>query len=156
MVYLRLVRDILDLDDRIMRYRPRGVPRRRQRRVLGIWVKNWLRRHEDLDQYQDPIAELYQGDKPTNFMQMSPEIFTEIERCLMPDLLRQTTLILKPLTPGLRLAIILRQLATGDSDISLQYTFRDAHSTSSCIVPEECDAIFRHHRDDYVGCLTCR
>ncbi|XP_066969237.1 uncharacterized protein [Macrobrachium rosenbergii] len=60
----------------------------------------------------------------------------------------QRTFWKEPLTPGLRVAITLRFLATGDSYKSLQYSFRVAHNTISCIVPETCRAIVSAFGDE--------
>ena len=54
----------------------------------------------------------------------------------------------KALEPGLRLAITLRYLATGDSYTSLQYEFRVAHSTISFVMPETCKAIIQEYIDE--------
>ena len=73
----------------IMRFRRRVLPQRRRKRAPVTWVRQWLRRREDRDQYCNLVAELLQEeDQPafTNFMWMSPEIFTETEHWLTPDL----------------------------------------------------------------------
>nr|CAI5867144.1 unnamed protein product [Callosobruchus analis] len=48
----------------------------------------------------------------------------------------------KPITPGERLAVTLRYLATGDSYKSLMYLFRIPQTTIARIIPECCDAIY--------------
>lgn len=53
-----------------------------------------------------------------------------------------------PLKPGLKLAITLRFLATGNSYKSLAFDFRVAHNTISLFVPEVCRAILEEYRDE--------
>ena len=60
----------------------------------------------------------------------------------------------EPLSPGLKLAITLRHLASGDSYSTLQYTFRVARSTINKLVPEVSDAIIRAYRDEVKTCRT--
>lgn len=53
-----------------------------------------------------------------------------------------------PLAAGLKLAITLRYLATGDSYRSLAFGFRVAHNTISKFVGEVCQAIIDEYRDE--------
>ena len=146
----------MDLYDMIIRLRRRVLPQRR-RRTPVIWIRQWLRRREDRGQYHYLVAQLYHEDQPafTNFMLMSPKILPEIERRLTPDLQKQTTFLLEPLRPDLKLAITLRHLATGESYVSLQFAFRMGRSTINRFVPEVCDAIIRYYHDDVVTCPIC-
>ena len=57
-------------------------------------------------------------------------------------------------SPGVKLAVTLRHLATGDSYNTLQYAFRVANSTIDKFVPEICDAIIRAYRDQVMQCPT--
>ena len=56
--------------------------------------------------------------------------------------------------PGLRIAVTLRYMATGDSYKSLQYGFRVAHNTISKVVPETCEAIVEEYMAEEVVCQT--
>eukprot|EP00057_Strongylocentrotus_purpuratus_P028550 XP_011683024.1 PREDICTED: putative nuclease HARBI1 [Strongylocentrotus purpuratus] len=51
-----------------------------------------------------------------------------------------------PLQPGLKLAITLRFLATGNSFRSLEFSFRVAHNTISIFIPVVCQAIVDEYR----------
>ena len=84
----------------------------------------------------DPMA--YQ-----NFIRMPPELFQELEQRLGPENQRERTWMREPLSPGLKLAVTLRHLASGDSYPTMQYAFRVARSTINKFVPEVCDAIIR-------------
>ena len=59
-----------------------------------------------------------------------------------------------PVSPGVKLAVTLRHLATGDSYVTLQYAFRVASQTIEKLVPEVCDAITRAYRDQVMQCPT--
>ena len=52
------------------------------------------------------------------------------------------------LDPGLKLAITLRYIATGNSYKSLQYSFRVAHNTIAVFIPEVCQAIVDELQDE--------
>ena len=52
-----------------------------------------------------------------------------------------------PVSPGVKLTVTLRHLATGDSYTTLQYAVRVASPTIEKFVPEVCDTITRAYRD---------
>ena len=58
-----------------------------------------------------------------------------------------------PVSPGVKLAVTLRHLATGESYTTLQYTFRVASPTFEKFVPEVCDAVTRA-TDQVMQCPT--
>ena len=60
----------------------------------------------------------------------------------------------KALNPGLKLAITLRYLATGDSYHSLMYGFRVSHSTISLLFRDVCEAINEEFAAEGVTCPT--
>ena len=60
----------------------------------------------------------------------------------------------EPLSPGLKLAVTLRHLASGDNYPTLQYAFRVARSTINKYVPEVCNTIIRAYRDEVMTCPT--
>ena len=93
------------------------------------------------------MAELNEKDQPayTNFMRITPEIFTEIECCLTPDLQKQ-------LCSGLKLGIILRHLATRESYVSLQFAFRVERLKIYHFISDMFDTIIRYYHDEVVAC----
>ena len=116
----------------------------RKRKRRKHWVRPYLRRRQQLGHYHALMRELA-GENPelyANFMRIDEELFNEIVEKVRPYLQRQTV-VRAPLEVGLRVAITLRFLATGDSYHSLGYAFRVAHNTISILVPETCRAIVR-------------
>ena len=131
------------------------VQRRRQRqRQREVGVKPWLLRRPVFDQYENLLVELNREDPRgyKNFLRVTPELFNELVDRIGPHLQKNTTFWRKSLEPGLRIAITLRYMATGDSYKSLQYGFRVAHNTISKIIPETCDAIVLELSDEVMHC----
>jgi hypothetical protein len=89
-----------------------------------------------------------------NFQRVDPEMFQEILARVAPRIQRQDTFMRKALEPGLRLAITLRYLATGNSYTSLQYGFRVSNNSICQIVPETCEAILSEFQDETMKCPT--
>ena len=56
--------------------------------------------------------------------------------------------------PGLKLAITLRYLATGNSYKSLMYGSGVASNTIRSIIPEVCEAIIAEYAEDVISCPT--
>ena len=78
-----------------------------------------------------------------NFIQMLPELCQELEQRIIAAFQRDRTLMRDPVSPGVKLAVTLRHLATGDSYTTLQYGFRVISATIEKFVPEVCDTITR-------------
>ncbi len=60
---------------------------------------------------------------------MDPDMVFELVERLTPRIEKQVTSYRKALQPGLKVAITLQHLATGDSYHSLMYNFQVAHNT---------------------------
>ena len=82
-----------------------------------------------------------------NFIQMPPELYQELEQRITAEFQRDRTLMRDTVSPGVKLAVNLRHLATGDSYTILQYAFRVASPTIKKFVPEVCDAITMAYRE---------
>lgn len=115
--------------------RPHNTPE--QRLLHGDWT-NLLRtlRIEDEESF-------------VQYMRMPPGMFDEILARVTPQLTKQTTNFnQKPLEPGLKLALTLRHLATGDNYPTMAYAYRVSRHTVTKIIPEVCEAIFNAYADE--------
>merc|ERR1712002_726816 len=88
-----------------------------------------------------------------NYMRMPPETFLELLQRITPRI-ENSYRYRRPLDPGLKLAITLRYLATGNSYKTLQYAIRVAHNTISLFIPEVCQAIISEYQDEVFSCPT--
>lgn len=102
-------------------------------------------------QYETLMQELMQechGDFKS-FLRMEVEMFMELLHRVAPVIAKNMR-YREPLDPGLKLAITLRYLATGNSFHSLAFAFRVAHNTISLFVPEVCDAIVQMYQPEVI------
>ncbi|XP_034034854.1 putative nuclease HARBI1 [Thalassophryne amazonica] len=129
--------------------RRQAIARRRR-----MWVSPWLQHRRLHGQYEKLMKELHAEDVTafTNFMHMEPPAFHELLTRIAPRITKQDTNCRKALEPGLKLAITLRFLATGNSYKSLQYGFRVAHNTISMFIPQVCQAIIEELSDEVLMC----
>ena len=56
--------------------------------------------------------------------------------------------------PGLKLALTIRHLASGDKYPTLQYDFRVARNTICTVIPEVCRAIVAEFKEELIPCPT--
>ena len=129
--------------------------RKEARRRRSVWVKPWIQRRPLQGQYEQLMKELHAEDVSafTNFMRMGPEDFHELLTRIAPRITkRDTNYYRKSLEPGLKLAVTLRFLATGNSYKTLQYGFRVAHNTISVFIPQVCQAIINELSDEVLMC----
>ena len=130
----------------------------RRRRQRAMWVRPWLAadRRLQFGQYDQLMTELRLEDHHsfTNYLRMEPAMFDEILQRVGPSITRQDTRMRRALEPGLKLAVTLRYLATGDKYPTLQYDYRVARNTISLFVPEVCRAITEVYKDEVIKCPT--
>ena len=67
-------------------------------------------------------------------------MFDELLNRVGPRIRKMDTHYRKALEPGMKLAITIRRLASGDKYPTLQYAFRVARNTICMIIPEVCQA----------------
>ena len=89
-----------------------------------------------------------------NFTRMEPAIFYLIEERIAPRLRKSTTKFRKPLEIGLKLAVTLRHLSTGETYTSVQYHCRVGRTTICKFVPRVCKAILQEFQHKYLICPT--
>ena len=81
------------------------------------------------------VKHFRQGDVQSfrDFVRINPDMFNQMVEDLTPRLQKKTTNRRKPMCTGLKLAITLRYLATGDSYNALAYGFRVSPTPSSLL-----------------------
>ena len=154
LLLLEMERQLVIISAMIERLRRRwGLPVR-QRRHKRYWVRPWITQAECEEEGQYtrlmPRLELDDHMAYRKFIQMPPKL----EQRLTPELQSERTWMREPLSPGLKLAVTLKHLTSGDSYPTLQFTFRVARSTINKFVPEVSDAIIRAYRDQVLTCPT--
>ena len=101
-----------------------------------------------------PVLELDDPMAYRSIIQMAPKLFQELQQRLGPEIQRERTWMIELLSPGLKLAVALRHLTSGDSYPTLQYAFKVARSTINKFVPEVCHAIISAYQDEMMTCPT--
>jgi len=126
--------------------------RRQQRRRRRVWVRPWIQRRQLFGQYETLMAELERESRGdfVGFMRIDPEMFHELLMRLTPRLTKADTNFRKALEPGLKLAVTLRFMATGDNFRDLAYAFRVPHNTISMFLGDVCQAIVAEYGDEAV------
>ena len=81
-------------------------------------------------------------------------MFDELLARLGPRCTNQDTNYRKAIEPGMKIAMTLRHLASGEKYTSMKFDFRIHHSTMSIIVQEVCQAIVEEYKDEAVNCPT--
>ena len=95
----------------IHRMQSRIASKRRRK----IWVKNWIKKRSIHGAYHQLMKELSCLDvsRYRNFVRMDSTSFETLINMMGPKVKRQDTVMRKAISPGERLAITLRFLATG-------------------------------------------
>ncbi len=83
-----------------------------------------------------------------NYMRMEPCMFHEPLLRVTPRITKKDINFRRALEPGLKLAITIRYMATGNSYHSLSYSFRVPHNTISGIVKEVSTAIMAEYENE--------
>ena len=113
-----------------------------------------MTRRQELGQYDSLLTELHREDQSgyRNYLRITPDLFQEMVEKLSPRLRKLSTFMREPLQVGLKLAVTLRFLATGNSYKSLQYSFRVETSTICTFIPEVCKAIIAVYMEEVLHC----
>ncbi|XP_014661400.1 PREDICTED: uncharacterized protein LOC106804647 [Priapulus caudatus] len=117
-----------------------------QRRPKCCQTRPWLLRRPMYGHYEALMYELELEDPQAfqEFTRMDVETFHDLQTRVEPLLTKTSTRLRQPICPGLKLALTLRYLATGEFYRSLRFNFRVAHNTMSGIsgiVASVCQAI---------------
>ncbi len=134
------------------RRRPRRGGRPRKKRKWWVRPFGTYDRRLQYGHYDNLMQELGVDDPTSyfNFLRMSPAMFEELLVRITPRIQKKETRMRKPHSPGLKLAITLRYLATGEKYPSLQYGFRVSRHSVAIIIPEVCTAIHQELADEVI------
>ncbi|XP_077511023.1 uncharacterized protein LOC144121599 [Amblyomma americanum] len=128
---------------------------RRRRRRPRWWVRPVFvaRRQEGL--YHTAMQRMREGDHELfrKFFRMTPVLFDEVLRFVLPDLTRQHV-VREPLEPGERLAIALSYLASGQDICNVALAFRVGIETARRCIHETCRAIWERLKDHFMQTPT--
>ena len=139
-----------------LRRQPPPPRRRRRRRKRSLWSRQWLLRRELFGDYDNLLWELHREDYKgfRTFIRITPDFFEEMVERITPAVIKQDTRLRKALPVGLKLAVTLRFLATGNSYTSLGFSFRTSKSAISLFVPVVCQALIDAYQPEVMRCPT--
>lgn len=89
--------------------------RRRRRRNRVVWTKKWIQNRKSQGAFHQLLKELQQLDTSSykNFVRMDAATFEELLLLIAPKITKKDTVMREAISPGERLAVTLRFLATG-------------------------------------------
>lgn len=130
--------------------------RRGGRRQRRWWSRDWILQRPVYGQYKGLMAELSAEDPTSykNFIRVDQHMFEELLNVVRTRNAKKNTWYRQSIDPGLRLAITLRYLATGDSYKTLMYGFRVAQNTICGIILDVCEAIVAAYAEDAIQIPT--
>ena len=104
--------------------------------------------------YDQLMVELRNEDHAsfTNFLRLPPAMFDEVLARVAPRITKKYTSFREPLEPGMKLALTLRHLASGNTYASMKFGWRVPHNTQSLVVREVCEAIIAEYVDEVLIC----
>ena len=130
----------LDLERRVLIQQMKNDRLRRRR---SRWVKPWVAQRNEVCMYSK-LMKLLRDHNPEDFRQMlrvTPQMFDEILERVTPLIQKETTRFRKPLEPGLKLALTLWHLATGEKYRAMRFSWSVPHNTICKVVREVCKAL---------------
>lgn len=132
----------------------RGRPAKRQMKKK-MWVRDIFLQRKAQGAFHNLLKEMRLTDKNKyfNYLRMTPTQFDLLLHKIGPsisknDFRRET------ISPAERLSLTLRYLASGDSMVSVSYSFRIGPTTVSNIISETCEAIWTNLKDNILKVPT--
>ena len=122
-----------------------------------FWVRDMLKRRQQYSQYHSLIKELelFEREYLFKYLRMSPERFEHMLQIVSPFIKKKHCRSRDPLSPAERLVIALRNLATGDSQLSQTFNFRVSRSTVCNVIKETCRGIWLAMPQQYLKAPNC-
>ena len=125
------------------------LPPRQRKNSQNPWVMPWICQRVEKQCYRNLLVNLIQTDISDyqNFVRMPPAVFDLIEECIRHSIKKEVTNFRKSVQVGLKLAITLRYLATGERCKPLQHHWLVGQTTIYKFVPIVWKAILAefHH-----------
>ena len=90
----------------------RREERRANRKKRTVWTRAWILRRPMFGNYEQLLGELNRED---NFLRVDNDLFGKLVHCITPRIQKKHTRYRKALPAGLKLAITLRYLASGNT-----------------------------------------
>ncbi|XP_064102681.1 uncharacterized protein LOC135212843 [Macrobrachium nipponense] len=130
------------------------APCRKDGRAGRIWAREWLTRRQLHGDYGELLQELNKEDRKghKNFLRIYPELFEEMVERLTPLLKKKDTKLWRAQEVGLKLAVTLHHLASGNDYTSLQYSFRVSKSSLCRFIPVVCQALIDIYKPEVMKC----
>ncbi|KAG0419840.1 hypothetical protein HPB47_003834 [Ixodes persulcatus] len=117
----------------------------RRRHPSREWVRFLLRSRETFGEYHHLVRDmrLDDGQDFYRYFRMTRQRFDHLLSLVGPHLQKKTTFWRKPISPEERLALTIRYLAHGSSQLITSMCYRLGRSTASSIIRETCQALHK-------------
>ncbi|KAJ8680548.1 hypothetical protein QAD02_016335 [Eretmocerus hayati] len=121
------------------------------------WVQPIFTAEQRLNQrFSDNLVEVLKDTNPAlyfNFLRMSHATFEKLLRMVNP-LLEKEHVVREPISSKIKLQLVLRYLASEDSQKSISYAFRVSPSSVCHFVEDVCDALYTVLKDEVLQIPT--
>ncbi|GBN41189.1 hypothetical protein AVEN_170152-1 [Araneus ventricosus] len=119
------------------------VLKEKQKTKRKVWARKWLLRRKQKGCYEIVMKELALEDAEgyRRWLCMDTATFEFLLTMVTPYISGKDTNMWKTITPGEKLAVTLRYLASGETQSSLAYQFRISQNTISGILKLVCSAL---------------
>ncbi|KAL4084943.1 hypothetical protein QTP88_027809 [Uroleucon formosanum] len=136
-VGLLLICDLLR--EELLKFKSKKTKKRR------LWTRKWILRRNTLGASTNLLKELSVEDPKSfyNHLKMNEDMFLYLLKKVFPYIQKENTNMREALPARLKLEIVLRFLATGDSFASLSALYRVPKCTISCFLLDVLEAIYK-------------
>lgn len=129
---------------KIVDRRAKTGKKRKCRRRRSVWTRPWILRRNEQGASNNFLREVEEEDPVTykNHLRLNSEQFDYLLSKVKTNIQKEDTILRPALPARLKLQIVMRYLATGDSFSSLESSFRVPKSSISKFLPSVLDAIY--------------